>query len=169
MPSAQPCINPELIAKANAAIAGLQAARLSIVTAESCTAGLLTAALSQAEGAGDVLQGGFVTYAKVHKTRALGVDAALLAREGAVCKAVVNEMLSGALRNSSADIAIAVSGVLGPSPDEDGNPVGRVVIGVQRRDLAPTTLEHNYGQSHHDVLRHRVVMQALNLLHEAIR
>ena len=103
--------------------------RLTLVTAESCTSGLLAAVLSEAPGAAELLHGGFVTYTKCHKTIALGVPEALLTRKGAVCPEVAAAMAQGALARSAADLATAITGVAGPSPDEDGNPVGTRMSG----------------------------------------
>ncbi len=139
---------------------------LTIVTAESCTAGLIAASLSTAEGAGKTLHGSFVTYTKAHKTRALGIPAKLLAREGSVTRRVAADMLRGALRHSPADIAVAVTGVLGPEPDEDGNPVGLVFIGCQRRGARPKILKKRYGKRDADQLRRKTVCDALALLED---
>ena len=109
---------------------------LTIVTAESCTAGAVATTLSKAPGAGEYLHGGFVTYTKQMKTAVLGVSMKLLKQKGAVCAEVAEEMAIGALTRSSADIAIAVTGVAGPEPDVDGNPVGLVfcsAIGLKRK------------------------------------
>jgi len=95
------------------------------VTAESCTAGKLAAALlSEAPGAAERLHGSFVTYTKANKTKSLGVSAALLQRRGAVCREVAVAMAEGALVRSPATVAVSITGVAGPDPDEDGNPVG---------------------------------------------
>jgi PncC family amidohydrolase len=114
---------------AEAAMQDIVAARLTVVTAESCTAGAVALALSQVKGAGDHLHGGFVTYTKTMKRLALGVPAALLDEKGAVCAEVAQAMAAGALNRVEAGLAVAVTGVAGPKPDEDGNPVGLVYIG----------------------------------------
>lgn len=158
------CIDPQSIDAANAALARLKSARLTVVTAESCTGGLLSAVLSQAKDAGEVLHGGFVTYSKRHKAQSLGVDAGLLESRGSVNAEVVNQLMQGALARSPADIAIAVSGVLGPSADEDGSPVGLVYFGICRRGRAPVSLRKDYGEKSADVLRRTVVCDALHML-----
>src|SRR5262245_22208149 len=94
----------------------------SIVTAESCTTGKLAALLSEAPGAAERLHGSFVAYTKANKTRSLGVSAALLQRKGAVCREVAVAMAEGALARSPATVAVAITGVAGPDPDEDGIP-----------------------------------------------
>src|SRR5689334_2097347 len=94
----------------------LKRAGLSVVTAESCTAGLLAKTLSDAPGAAEHLAGGFVTYTKAQKTKALGVSARLLRTKGAVCREVANALARGALARSAAELAVAITGVAGPDP-----------------------------------------------------
>ena len=109
-------------------------ASVTIVTAESCTAGALIATLAQAEGASAGVHGGLVCYSKGAKVAILGVAADLLAVHTAVAEPVVQAMAHGALARTAADICLAVTGVAGPEPDEDGNPVGLVFIAVATRD-----------------------------------
>jgi nicotinamide-nucleotide amidase len=163
------CVDQGLIHRAKDIVRALRDARLTVITAESCTAGLVSAVLSQADGAGEVLHGSFVTYTKANKTAALGVDAAVLSRDGSVTADVVRQMVHGALLRSPADLALAVSGVLGPSPDEDANPVGLVYFGCGHRNDAVTIIRKNYGEQPHDVLRRRVVLDALDLLAQSAR
>jgi nicotinamide-nucleotide amidase len=136
---------------------------LSFVTAESCTPGKLSALLSEAPGAAERLHGSFVTYTKANKTRALGVPAHLLAEKGAVCCEVAAAMAQGALFRSPADIAVSITGVAGPDPDEDGNPVGRVCIGLARAGLA-RQFEYDYGNPGRETVQARAMEDALKLL-----
>ncbi|MBX9777062.1 MAG: CinA family protein [Xanthobacteraceae bacterium] len=136
--------------------------RLGIVTAESCTCGLLASALSEAPGAAELLHGGFVTYTKANKTAALGIAPELLdGPRGAVSPEVAAAMAEGALERSPAGVAIAITGVAGPSPDEDGNPVGLVCMAVARKSLPPSVLERNYGDIGRDAVRERAMIDAL--------
>jgi nicotinamide-nucleotide amidase len=161
------CIDGELLEQGEELIKQLRDHGLSVVTAESCTGGLIAAALSHAPGASECLHGGFVVYTKESKTVALGVPRALLDQSGAVNAQVAQELASGALARSSADIVIAVTGVLGPHPDEDGNPPGQVYFGVLRRGRQPRVLAEYYtGDDPHQV-RRAVVLRALALLREA--
>ncbi len=105
--------------------------RLSFVTAESCTAGALATLLSDIPGAGETFFGGFVCYAKDYKEKLLGVPADLIARETAVSDPVARAMAHGALLRSGCDLALAITGVAGPKPDEDGNPVGLVFVAAE--------------------------------------
>lgn len=142
----------------------LQRRGLTLVTAESCTAGLISAVLSQGEGASEVFHGGFVTYTKAGKSESLGVSAGLLAREGAVNASVAAQMVTGALSRSPADLGLAVTGVLGPDPDEDGNPVGLVFLACGRRGMPPQIIRRDYGPEQHDMLRRATVLDAFALV-----
>jgi nicotinamide-nucleotide amidase len=140
---------------------------LTVVTAESCTGGLLASVLSEAPGAGDALQGGFIVYTKQHKTIALGVPPKLLDRESAVSEAVARALAEGALAHSKADISVAITGVAGPAPDEDGNPVGLVHFAAARRQFATIHLQRDFGDIGRGAVRYQTVMQALALIERA--
>lgn len=163
------CIDPSLIDRAQAVVRRLHETRESIVTAESCTAGLLAAVLSHVDGAGDVLHGGFVTYSKQAKTKLLGVDERLLAESGSVNEEVAIAMARGALTRSPASRAVSVTGVLGPEPDEDGNPVGLIFIGCGDSPSGIRIVRHDFGKAPHDQLRHAAVIAALDLALECLR
>lgn len=154
----------ELIEQAKQALAALKPRNLSVVTAESCTAGMLASLLSEAPGAAEHLHGGFVTYTKAGKTEMLGVPPELLARKGAVCPEVALAMAEGGLKRSPADLAVAITGVAGPDPDEDGNPVGLVCIAVARRGHASSHLERTYGDLGRDTVRACAMSDALQQL-----
>ncbi|HEY6992109.1 MAG TPA: CinA family protein [Xanthobacteraceae bacterium] len=141
-----------------------KAENLGIVTAESCTSGLLASVLSEAPGAAELLHGGFVTYTKRNKAVALGVSEALLKTKGAVCEEVARAMAEGALERSPADLSVAITGVAGPSPDEDGNPVGLVCIAIARRGFPTCYLQKNYGDIGRDAVRESAMQDALAAL-----
>jgi len=141
---------------------------LTIVTAESCTAGLMSQFLADAEGAAAHFHGGFITYTKQQKCCALGVPAQLLREKGAVCREVAEAMAEGALRCSEADCSAAITGVAGPEPDEDGNPVGKVCIAIVRRGLPARSWERNYGDAPRDAIRRAAVADALQALCEEV-
>jgi nicotinamide-nucleotide amidase len=153
----------DLVDLARRALALAGEKNVSIVTAESCTAGKLSALLSEAPGAAERLHGSFVTYTKANKTRALGVPARLLEDKGAVCADVAAAMAEGALAHSPADVAVAITGVAGPDPDEDGNPVGRVCIGLARANSA-RQFEYNYGSPGREDVQACAMADALKLL-----
>jgi nicotinamide-nucleotide amidase len=142
---------------AKRALAAACRRNLAIVTAESCTAGKLSALLSEAPGAAEHLHGSFVAYTKANKVKALGVDSGLLKAKGAVCREVAMAMAEGALHRSPADVAVAITGVAGPDSDEDANPIGLVCIAVARDGRAPLHIERKYG----DIGREKVQEQAM--------
>jgi len=142
----------------------LRQKRLTLVVAESCTAGLLGQVLSDAPGAADRFHGGFVTYTKAQKAGALDVPQDLLRRKGAVCVEVARAMAQGALVHSPAQLSAAITGVAGPEPDPDNNPVGRVCIAVARHGAPATAFENNYGDIGRDAVRQRAIADALRAL-----
>jgi nicotinamide-nucleotide amidase len=160
--------SPDLVEAAQKVLAGAKAGNLGIVTAESCTSGLLASVLSEAPGAADLLHGGFVAYTKQNKVVALGVSEALLKTKGAVCEDVACAMAEGALERSPAEISVAITGVAGPSPDEDGNPVGLVCIATARRGFPTNYLQRNYGDVGRDAVRECAIRDALAALHAAV-
>jgi nicotinamide-nucleotide amidase len=104
----------------------LRARRWSLVTAESCTGGLIAAACTSVPGSSDWFERGFVTYSNDAKVQCLGVAPALLAAHGAVSEEVARAMTEGALRASPAQLAVAVTGVAGPTGGTPAKPVGLV-------------------------------------------
>jgi nicotinamide-nucleotide amidase len=107
--------------------------RLSIVTAESCTGGLVSELLTAVPGSSRVVWGAFVTYSNDAKVRVLGVPMDSIESAGAVSEEVVRAMVAGALARSSADIAVAVSGVAGPGGGTEEKPVGTVWLAAGER------------------------------------
>jgi nicotinamide-nucleotide amidase len=161
-------ISPELCDRAQAILKALKDAGLSIVTAESCTAGMIAAVLSRADGAGEILHGGFVTYTKALKTSALGVSADLLREKGAVNEEVVTQLATGALRHSPASISLAVSGVLGPEEDEDGNPVGLVYFCCVRLGAQPVIVKEEFGEKKPEQLLQLTLSRAFDLIESCV-
>lgn len=141
---------------------------LQIATAESCTAGQLSTLLAAATGASHVLRAGFVVYSKAAKTDVLGVPPAMMAGpRGAVTSEVAQTMARRARMASGADIAVSVTGVIGPSCDEDGNPVGRVEIACDRQD-GRSVCSLDLTPAPREVLSIQVVTTAFELVLEAI-
>ena len=123
----------------------LQAARywgVSIATAESCTGGMISAALTDVAGSSDVFDRGFVTYSNEAKMQMLGVRHETLQAHGAVSEDVAREMAEGALEHSTATLAVAVTGIAGPGGSEF-KPEGRVCFGLARagRETRVETVE----------------------------
>ena len=104
----------------------LRARGAMLATAESCTGGLIAAACTAVAGSSDWFERGFVTYSNAAKTELLGVPAALIAAHGAVSEPVARAMVQGALRQSHATLAVAVTGIAGPGGAVPGKPVGTV-------------------------------------------
>ncbi len=100
-----------------------------LATAESCTGGMIAASCTDLAGSSDWFERGFVTYSNEAKTEQLGVDAGLIAQHGAVSEAVVRAMAEGALAHSRAQVAVAVTGIAGPTGGSAAKPVGTVWFG----------------------------------------
>lgn len=148
--------------QAEGLVSALKAADLHVVTAESCTAGLLAACISRAPGCSDTLAGSFVTYSPGQKIAALGVSAELIAERTVYDEDVARQMADGALRAApEADLAIAITGVAGPGPDQ-GKPPGWVCIATQRRGEGAKASVHQFDGSPEQVIAAtlRVAMQA---------
>lgn len=113
-------------------ISAAAARGLSVATAESLTAGALVARLVDVPGSSAVVAGGAACYSYLAKQRVLGVDAAVLASQGAVCAEVARQMAAGARALYAADLAISTTGVAGPGPDERGVDAGTVFLALDR-------------------------------------
>lgn len=120
----------DLARQAGLALAG---SGLRLVTAESCTGGWVAECVTDVPGSSEWFDRGFVTYSNAAKTELLGVAPGLIEAHGAVSEAVVRAMAAGALRHSPAQVAVAVSGIAGPSGGTPGKPVGTVWFAWQRR------------------------------------
>ena len=107
----------------------LQRRRWMMATAESCTGGLIAGACTDVSGSSNWFERGFVTYSNEAKTEMLGVDAALIAAHGAVSEEVARAMAEGAVAHSKAQVAVAVTGVAGPTGGSPEKPVGTVWFG----------------------------------------
>ncbi|MGO4175757.1 CinA family protein [Bosea sp. TAF32] len=151
---------PGLHVLAERLIATACSLRIRLVTVESCTAGAMAHALSRPFGAALALAGGFVTYTKAAKEKLVGVPRPLLAECTAVHAEVAKAMTLGALERSGADCAIAITGVTGAEPDEDGNPIGRVVVGFARAGET-RTLHCEFGPLAPDALAHLAIQAAI--------
>lgn len=139
----------------------LASRRMLLATAESCTGGMIAAALTARPGASDVFACGFVTYTDASKTALLGVPADLLALHGAVSAPVAQAMAEGTLRHSGADIAVSVTGIAGPGGATPSKPVGLVFIGVALRGEPAASFEHRFSGDR-DCIRESSVRAALD-------
>ncbi len=131
-----------------------------LVTAESCTGGLLAAAITDVAGSSAWFERGFVTYTNAAKTELLAVDNHILVRHGAVSGATVIAMATGALDHSHADIAISVSGIAGPSGGSAEKPVGLVYLGFAVKDQQARSVRCAFVGSRYEI-RQQAVEQAL--------
>ena len=136
--------------------------------AESCTGGLVAAALTEIAGASDVFDRGFVTYSNAAKCDMLGVADALLKAHGAVSAEVARAMALGAIDHSLADVAVAVTGVAGPGGGSREKPVGLVHFACARRDGGVDHVERRYGPLSRAEIRAASVMQALDMMIDAV-
>ena len=137
---------------------------LKIATAESCTGGLIGGALTAIAGSSDVFDRGFITYSNDAKHEMLGVNLDCLRQYGAISDTVAKEMAYGAIVNSGADIAIAVTGVAGPGGGSTDKPVGTVWISVAEMGQAPIATLFEFGDIGREKVRQKTVEAALILL-----
>lgn len=148
----------------------LQSARywgLRIATAESCTGGMVAAALTDVAGSSDVFDRGFVTYSNAAKTDMLGVSPETLAAHGAVSEAVAREMAEGALHRSDAALAVSVTGIAGPGGSEH-KPEGRVCFGLAKLGMPTWTETVEFGALGRAKVRKAATAHALALLGHAL-
>lgn len=142
---------------------------LFLTTAESCTGGLISAACTDLAGSSAWFERGFVTYSNEAKMDMLGVSAQTLAEHGAVSETTVREMAEGALARSLADVAVAVSGVAGPTGGTAAKPVGMVCIGWAAKTSPTRSLTVNFAGDRAAVRRQTVVRALDGILERAAR
>ena len=141
-----------------------------MATAESCTGGLIAAACTAVAGSSDWFERGFVTYSNAAKTEMLGVDAALVASQGAVSEAVARAMAVGALQRAGVELAVAVTGIAGPGGATPGKPVGTVWVALAVRGAtgdAQVQAERLQLGGDRAAVREQTVQLALRRLREA--
>ena len=148
-------------------IAAATAQGVKVVLAESCTGGMVAAALTDVAGASKVVERGFVTYSNAAKQELLGVRAETLAAHGAVSEPVAAEMATGALAASPADLAVAVTGIAGPGGSEN-KPEGRVCFAVARRGGQPVAETVEFGALGRNGVRRASLAHALRMLSGAL-
>jgi nicotinamide-nucleotide amidase len=154
---------PALVQRAAALLGRYEAEARRIVTAESCTGGLVAALLTEVPGSSAVVERAFVTYSNAAKTEMLGVPAELIAAHGAVSEAVARAMAEGALARSRADVALAIPGIAGPGGGTATKPVGLVHFAVAQAGRT-LHLERRYGDAGRATVREKAVEDGLNLL-----
>ena len=141
---------------------------LRIATAESCTGGLIAGLLTEIPGSSDVLDRGFVVYSNDAKSDLLGIPAKLIDEHGAVSEAVARAMAEGAVANSNAEVAVAVTGIAGPGGGTARKPVGLVDIAAAREGGAILREAHRFGDIGRSEIRLKSVEAALMLLRQLL-
>ncbi|MEN3791474.1 CinA family protein [Fulvimarina sp. MAC3] len=143
------------------------AADLKLATVESCTGGMVAAAITDIAGSSSVLERGFVTYSNEAKVDLVGVDPSALEAYGAVSQTVARQMAEGGVKHSSAQVAVSITGIAGPGGGSPTKPVGLVHFACASR-RGTTHREERYGDLGRAAIRQRSVETALNMLLEAI-
>lgn len=156
-------ISPALLDEAASLLDACRSRGVMLATAESCTGGLIAAALTAIAGASDVVDRGFITYSNEAKTDLVGVPPELIVRHGAVSEAVARAMAEGALARSRAGIAVSVTGVAGPGGGSAEKPVGLVCLGLAQRgrDVAS---EHQIFPGDRTAIRAAAVAHAFAMI-----
>lgn len=160
-------IDPDIRALANRVLEAHRALGTTVAVAESCTGGLVSAALTDIPGSSDVFDRGFVTYSDEAKRELLGVGRDVLETFGAVSIATAWHMAQGALAHSHADLCVSITGIAGPGGATADKPVGRVVFARARRGADPTEVvadKRDFGDLGRDEVRRQAVIVALELL-----
>ncbi|TCL73707.1 CinA family protein [Rhizobium sp. BK251] len=154
----------DILALAQAIITDFTSRKQMVATAESCTGGLIAGALTEISGSSAVVDRGFVTYTNTAKIEMLGVQEGTLDLVGAVSKETALQMVHGALFRSRADVAVAVTGIAGPSGGSPDKPVGLVHLAAKSRLGELIHREMRYGDIGRDKVRLATVKTALEML-----
>ncbi len=140
---------------------------MRLVTAESCTGGMIAAAMTDRSGSSALFERGFVTYSNEAKIEDLGVNSATIEAYGAVSEQTAAEMALGALNNSHADISLSVTGIAGPNGGTKEKPVGLVYIAVALQNKEPVVTKNNFDGDRTSI-RQATAEKALELLIETL-
>ncbi|WP_454280762.1 CinA family protein [Sphingomonas sp. Marseille-Q8236] len=157
----------ELVELADRVVTENRAAGRRVALAESCTGGLVSAALTEIPGSSDVVEAGFVTYSNQAKIGLLKVNPEVIETFGAVSTATAWAMAQGALAASEADVAVAITGVAGPGGGTAKKPVGTVVFAQALRNGDPEDVKaerHEFGDIGRGAIRLQAALLALELL-----
>lgn len=148
----------------------LKSKKLKLATAESCTGGLISKRITDVSGSSEVFEGGVVCYSNRFKENVLGVSPETLKKYGAVSRETAREMIKGVLSLTKADIAVAVTGIAGPSSDDTNKPVGLVYIAVSDgKSTIVKKLLNNFTGDVREQNRSISADTALEMIMEAIR
>ena len=135
----------------------------TLVTAESCTGGMIASALTDIPGASAAIYGGYITYANSAKSRMIQVQPRLIGDYGAVSNQVARAMADGARNTARVDFAVAATGIAGPDGGTEKKPLGLVYVAVSS-ELATVVIEHRFGDVGRDGIRKATVDAALDLV-----
>ena len=161
-------MNPELILAARTVLAACEGSGDLLATAESCTGGMVMAALTEIAGSSRFVDRGFVTYSNEAKAEMIGVPIPLIEAEGAVSKKVALAMVEGALAHSRATLAVAITGIAGPGGGSPDKPVGTVHLAVCRKGRLPRHEVRLFAGDRESV-RRQTTLRALEMLEEEAR
>lgn len=157
------------VARTAAAVSDrLKTKKLSLVTAESCTGGLVAAAITAIPGSSDVLERGYVTYSNPAKESDLGVPKDVIEKHGAVSEQTARAMAEGALAHSKAAVAVSITGIAGPDGGSAEKPVGLVHFAAAKRGGKTLHREERFGNPGRAEVRRRSVVAALELVAKLI-
>ena len=159
-------VDEQLAAHAKTLLEACRERKLTIAVAESCTGGLLAATLTEIPGSSDVFDRGFVTYSNESKRMMLGVPASTLESYGAVSAETAEAMAQGALARAGVDLALAITGIAGPSGAQRGKPIGLVHFAAVTRDGRRIRQEKRFGDIGRSEVRRVSVLEALDILSE---
>ena len=155
--------DPDTLSLAEAVLAACRMRGWHLATAESCTGGLVAAALTAIAGSSDVVERGFVTYSNEAKIELLGVPAETIAAHGAISAETAAAMARGALVRTPADLAVSITGIAGPGGGTPQKPVGLVYLGAARRDGA-CRVERRVFPGDRTAIRDAALLLALQML-----
>ena len=157
--------DPETLALAEAVVARCRVRNWRLATAESCTGGLVAAALTAVPGSSDVVERSFVTYSNAAKIELLGVSAETIAAHGAVSAQTTEAMARGTIARAPVDLAVSVTGVAGPGGGTPQKPVGLVYLGVAKKD-GSARIERRVFPGDRAQIRGAALILALELLED---
>jgi len=140
--------------------------KLKLATAESCTGGMISSAITELSGSSDIFDRGFVTYSNEAKIEMLGVSPKTIETNGAVSEQTAYQMAQGALKNSLGDIAVSVTGIAGPSGGCPEKPVGLVYIGITTNNGQTKVTKHVFSGDRCSVRLQTVETAIKNLISE---
>jgi nicotinamide-nucleotide amidase len=156
----------EITTAVNKLLDRCKAKKLTVATAESCTGGLVAAAISEISGSSLVLDRGFVTYSNEAKQQMLGVTPATIDVYGAVSTECAEEMAKGALAHAQVDLAVSITGIAGPTGAVPGKPIGLVYFCAASRSGRIVAHDRKFGDIGRTKVRRASVLQALAMLRE---